>query len=57
MVFQYVDAVVKDNPVPTERDIVSEDELVIVLVVVTVEVSARRGSVVLVIVEVAKMSG
>ena len=57
MVFHDVDAVVKDDLVPTERDVVNADDLVIVLIVVTVEVSARRGSVVLVIVEVAKMNG
>ena len=56
MVFHSVDAVVKDDLVPAERNVVNEDDLVVALVVVTVEVSARRGSVVLVIVEVAKMS-
>ena len=56
MVFQNVDAVVKDDLVPTERDVVNEDDLVIMLVVVTAEASARRGSVVLVLIEVAKMN-
>ena len=56
MVFHSVDAVVKDELVPAERNVVNEDDLVIVLVVVTVEVTARRGSVVVVLVDVAKMS-
>ena len=55
MVFHSVDAVVKDDLEPAERSVVNEDDLVVVLVVVTVEVSARRGSIVLVHVDVAPM--
>ena len=55
MVFHSVDAVVKDDLETAERSVVNEDDLAVVLVVVTVEVSARRGSVVLVIVDVAPM--
>ncbi len=53
MVFHSVDAVVKDDLEPAERSVVNEDDLVVVLVVVTVEVWGRRGSVVLVFVDVA----
>ena len=58
MVLHDVDAVVKNDLEPAERSIVNGDDLVValvVLVVVTVEVWARRGSIVLVNVEVAPM--
>ena len=56
MVFQNADAVVKDDLVPTEQDVVNEDDLVIVLVVVPAEVSARRGSVAFVLVDVVTLN-